>query len=58
MQVAGAAVKKGRHESHRKFKKESALSQSPFELSLGRNDSSCWVLEKGGGIFLHVVKGV
>lgn len=42
MQVAGAAVKKGRHESHRKFKEESALSQSPFELSLGRNDSSCW----------------
>lgn len=35
---------------------ETAVTQSPFELCLYRNDPSSWVMEKRGGIFLHTVK--
>lgn len=41
-QVLG--LKKRRCESNRKFKEETAVSQSAFELHLGRNDSTCWLL--------------
>lgn len=34
------------------------MSQSCFELGLGRNDYSCWLLEKGGGIIVHGVRNI
>lgn len=56
MQVAAAGLEAERHGSNRNSRKKTAVSQSCFELGLGRNDYSCWLPGKGGGIIVHVVK--
>lgn len=57
-QVAAAGIEAQKCESNRNSRKKASVSQSCFELGLGRHDCSAGCWRKGAGIIVCVVRNI